>query len=294
MSTPIGIVGQGAWGAALASSLRTGGAEVIAWRRGDNPAPLGSCDPVLLAVPAQATRQVLTALAAQLNPTSTLVLTAKGLETETFLRQSQIVSGIAPSHPVAVLSGPSFAADLVRGLPTAVALATDRGQPEALQRRLATPSLRPYLTQDLAGVELGGALKNVIAIACGVAIGAGLGESARAALMARGFAEIVRIGLASGAEAATLSGLGGLGDLVLTSTSDLSRNFRYGRALGSEGRALRTGTYEGVATAQAAQQLSDQLGLDCPIIATVAALVEGRCAVQEAVRELYSRPLRRE
>ena len=294
MTAPIGIVGQGAWGSALAASLRSSGTEVVPWRRGDRPDSLGHCDIALLAVPAQATRQVLTELTEGLDPATMLVLTAKGLETETYLRQSQIVMQVAPGHPVAVLSGPSFAADLSKGLPTAVALATEIEQAETLQRRLATPSLRPYLTADVIGVELGGALKNVIAIACGVTIGAGLGESARAALMARGFAEIVRIGKASGAQAATLSGLGGLGDLVLTSTSDLSRNFRYGRALGAEGRAPKAGTYEGVATAEAALRLSQSLGLDCPIIATVAALVQGRCSVQEAIRALYSRPLRRE
>ena len=294
MTGAVGIVGQGAWGSALAESLRAGGAQVVTWRRGGARGRLGECAIVLSAVPAQATRTVLGDLSTRLHSGAVLVLTAKGLERGTLLRQSEVAAEVAPGHPIAVLSGPSFAADLVQGLPTAVALATEVNDAEALQRQLATPSLRPYLTADVTGVELGGALKNVIAIACGVAIGAGLGESARAALMARGFSEIVRIGLASGAREQTLTGLGGLGDLVLTATSDQSRNFSYGRLLGAGSAVPEAGTYEGVATAQAAQTLANGLGLECPIIATVAALVEGRLAVREAVEQLYNRPLRRE
>ena len=294
MSDTIGIIGQGAWGSALAASLRSAGAEVATWQRGGTANGLRACEIVLSAVPAQATRQVLIELAGVIDPKATLVLTAKGLQTGTFLRQSEIAADVAPGHPIAVLSGPSFAADLLKGLPTAVALATEAADAEALQRHLATPCLRPYLTDDLIGVEVGGALKNVIALACGVTIGVGLGESARAALMARGFSELARIGLASGAREQTLAGLGGLGDLVLTSTSDQSRNFRFGRLLGAGEPIPGSGTYEGVATARAAAALATRLGVDCPIVSTVAALVEGRLSVREAVDQLYNRPLRRE
>ena len=292
----IAILGQGAWGTALGASLRGAGAAVAFWRRGDGAGPLDGADLVIAAVPAQATRAVLTELGDAIPLDAPLVLTAKGLEKGTLLRQSQIAAEIAPGHPVAVLSGPSFAADLTRGLPTAVTLATEAAEAEAaaLQQRLATPSLRPYLSEDLVGVEIGGALKNVIAIACGAAIGAGFGESARAALMARGFAELSRLAIASGARPETAGGLSGLGDLALTCTSEQSRNFRYGVSLGRLGRAPEKGTYEGAETAGAALGLARKLGTDAPITETVAQLVDGSLDVREAVGQLYNRPLRRE
>lgn len=292
--TRIAIIGEGAWGGALGHSLRSAGAEVSFWRRGDGPGPLQGAEVVISAVPAQATRPVLAELSRALPREAPLVLTAKGLEKGSLLRQSQIAAELVPGQPVAVLSGPSFAADLTRGLPTAVTLATQHGDAEALQQRLATPSLRPYLSDDLTGVELGGALKNVVAIACGAAIGAGFGDSARAALIARGFAELARLASAAGARPETLGGLSGLGDLALTCTSDESRNFRYGCSLGQHGRAPETGTYEGAQTAGAALALARRLGVDAPVTETVAALVAGEIAVSEAVGRLYSRPLRRE
>jgi glycerol-3-phosphate dehydrogenase (NAD(P)+) len=292
--TRVAIIGRGAWGGALGHSLRAAGAEVAFWQRDSGPGPLAGADLVIAAVPAQATRPVLANLAPRLPSGAPLVLTAKGLERGTLLRQSQIAAELAPGRPLAVLSGPSFAADLTRGLPTAVTLATDAPEPDALQQRLATPSLRPYLSDDLIGVELGGALKNVMAIACGAAIGAGYGESARAALLARGFAELARIAAAAGGRAETLGGLSGLGDLALTCTSAQSRNFRYGLALGEHGRAPEVGTYEGVATAAAALDFARRFGVDAPVTEVVAALVDGRIAVPEAVARLYNRPLRRE
>jgi glycerol-3-phosphate dehydrogenase (NAD(P)+) len=290
----IAILGQGAWGTALGHSLRSAGAEIAFWHRASGEAPLRGAAIIIAAVSAQATRSVLAALAPALPSGAPLVLVAKGLEKGTLLRQSQIAAELAPGRPLAVLSGPSFAADLVKGLPTAVTLATRMSDADALQERLATPSLRPYLTDDLIGTELGGALKNVIAIACGAAIGAGYGESARAALIARGFAEMSRIAVAAGARLETLGGLSGLGDLALTCTSVQSRNFRYGVSLGEDGRAPESGTYEGLHTAGAALELARRLGVEAPIIETVAALVAGDIAVAEAVRRLYHRPLRRE
>lgn len=290
----IAIIGQGAWGSALGASLRGAGRAIVFWRRGEGPEVLAGADLVIAAVPAQATRAVLGQLAGLLPPGAPLVLTAKGLEKDTLLRQSQIAAEIAPGRPVAVLSGPSFAADLTRGLPTAVTLATVAAEAEALQKCLSTPSLRPYLSDDPTGVEICGALKNVIAIACGAAIGAGFGESARAALMARGFAELSRLAIAAGAQKATMGGLAGLGDLALTCTSAQSRNFRYGVSLGRSGEAPREGTFEGAHTAGAALALARHLGVEAPITGTVAALVDGGLDVPGAVAKLYNRPLRRE
>lgn len=217
MSARIAIIGQGAWGSALAATLREAGHDVQGWTRHSGAGPLKDAAVLLSAVPAQATRTVLGELAGALPEGAPLVLTAKGLERGTLKLQSEIVAEVAPRHHVAILTGPSFADDLTRGLPTAVTLAVAaRSAGERLQEVLATPSLRPYLTDDVTGAQIGGALKNVMAIACGAAIGAGLGESARSALMTRGFAELTRIGTALGGRAETLAGLSGLGDLALT------------------------------------------------------------------------------
>jgi len=301
---PVTILGQGAWGTALGRTLADAGSEVRFWRRGGSAAVLKGAGMVLSAVPAQATREVLGALAPALPDSVALVLTAKGLERRTLKLQSEIAAEAAPGHPVAILTGPSFARDLTAGLPTAVTLAVsgeaaaDRALGEALQRRLATRSLRPYLTDDVIGAQIGGAVKNVIAIACGVAIGIGLGESARSALMTRGFAEMVRLGTVLGGRAETLGGLSGLGDLALTAASEHSRNFAYGLALGqgvsladlaADGR-----TYEGAATAGPVAALAARLGVEMPVAATVAALVAGGLVVPDAVEKLFNRPLRRE
>ncbi len=297
MKSPVVILGQGSWGTALGRTLTDAGAEVRFWRRGGLAAVLAGAGMVISAVPAQATREVLGALA--LPEAVPLVLTAKGLEQGTLGLQSEIAAEAARAHPVAILTGPSFARDLTAGLPTAVTLAVEDGAlGEALQRRLATRSLRPYLTDDVTGAQIGGAVKNVIAIACGVAIGIGLGESARAALMTRGFAEMVRLGTALGGRAETLGGLSGLGDLALTAASESSRNFAYGLALGrgvsladlaADGR-----TYEGAATAGPVAALAARLGVEMPVAATVAALVAGGLVVGDAVEKLFNRPLRRE
>ena len=299
MNGAVVILGQGAWGTALGQTLSSAGSQVRFWRRGGSAAVLEGAGLVLSAVPAQATREVLAALGPALPGGVALVLTAKGLEKATLKLQSEIAAEVAPGHPVAILTGPSFASDLTAGLPTAVTLAVaDVGLGEALQRRLATPSLRPYLTDDIIGAQIGGAVKNVIAIACGAAIGAGLGESARAALMTRGFAEMVRIGTALGGRAETLGGLSGLGDLALTCASEASRNFAYGLALGrgtsptelaADGR-----TYEGAATAGPVAALAVRLGVEMPLAAAVAALVAGALDVPSAVEKLFNRPLRRE
>ena len=296
---PVAILGRGAWGRALGESWARAALEVRWWQRGMGPEALAGAAIVVAAVPAQATREVLARLAPAMSPGVPLVLTAKGLEQGTLRLQSEIAAEAAPGHPPSVLTGPSLARDLLAGLPTAVTLAcAEEGLGEALQHRLATRALRLYLSDDLVGAQVGGAVKNVIAIACGAAIGAGLGESARAALMTRGFAEMLRLGRALGGRDETLAGLSGLGDLALTSSSENSRNYAYGLALGRgtppEALAADGRTYEGAASAEPVVALAARLGVEMPISAAVAALVRGEITVPAAVERLLARPLRRE
>jgi glycerol-3-phosphate dehydrogenase (NAD(P)+) len=298
------VVGAGAWGSALAGAWASEGHDVtLLSRRSDASAPVGAAtttDPaalrsaeiVVLAVTAQETRPRLLELAADIPATVPLVLTAKGLERETLQRQSQIAQQVVPANLIAVLSGPSLAADVGRGLPTAVTFATAAGGAE-LQAALATQALRIYLTDDVVGAEIGGAIKNVIAIACGIAIGAGYGESARAALMTRGLAEMTRLAVAASARTETLAGLSGLGDLALTCSSERSRNYRYGLALG-RGDPPAGDTCEGVATAAAAAALAAAHGVETPIAEAVAAILEHGLTIDEAVKRLFARPLRPE
>ncbi len=259
-----------------------------------DPEALAGADVVLLAVPAQALRGFV-ADHAELLAGKPLVACAKGIDLETLEGPSAAIRHAVPSAMPLVLTGPSFAADIALGLPTALTLACGQSDlAERLQARLSTPALRLYRTTDLVGAELGGALKNVVAIACGACIGGGFGESARAALLTRGFAEMRRVAAVQGAQDGTLMGLSGLGDLVLTATSEGSRNYRYGLALG-RGEVVATGvTVEGAATARAAARLGTRLGLDLPVTEAVASLVEGRTDVPRALRGLLDRPLRAE
>ena len=195
----------------------------------------------------------------------------------------------------AILTGPSFAADIARGLPTALTLAAaDEGSAQRLQEQLTTPALRLYRTTDTIGAELGGALKNVVAIACGAAMGAGLGESARAALMTRGFAEMQRMAAYRGADPETLSGLSGFGDLALTCTSEGSRNYRLGLSLGAGEPFDSSTTVEGASTARAMAQVAEEAGIEMPITAAVAAVLDNRLDVPSAMRSLLTRPLKEE
>lgn len=316
----IAILGAGAFGTALAVSLAQNGA-VTLWARDAGQADemrhsgrnerrlpgielpknvsvtaeideVAPCGVILLAVPMQQMAGFLAEHATLLNG-RTLVACSKGIDLATGRGAVAIIRDVCPAARAAVLTGPSFAADIARGLPTALTLAMDEDS-EALQAQLSTPSLRLYRTTDTIGAELGGALKNVIAIAAGVVIGAALGDSARAALMTRGFAEMNRLALRFGARAETLSGLSGLGDLVLTCTSMQSRNFRYGHALG-RGEAFDASiTVEGVATAKAVSVLAKRHGIDMPIAVMIAALSERRISVSDAVQALLSRPLKEE
>lgn len=319
----IGIIGAGAWGTALAAhAARIGhrvhlvardprlAAEISRSRENprylpgirlpegiaasNEPSALRAVELLLLAVPTQALRSVVAALPA---PTPPLLLCCKGLELGTGFRPSEVVRALRPSTEVGVLSGPSFAAEVARGLPTAVSVAfSDLSRAQAVASLLAGPTFRPYPTDDLLGVELGGAMKNVVAIAAGIVMGKGLGENARAAVITRGLAELARLAEALGARRTTLMGLSGLGDLVLTATSLTSRNTSLGYALGqggsprdllSAGRALAEGAF----TAEAACTLAARLGLELPITDAVRRVIAGTSSIDAAIEALLARPL---
>ncbi|MBU3028595.1 NAD(P)H-dependent glycerol-3-phosphate dehydrogenase [Paracoccus marinaquae] len=311
----ISILGAGAFGTALAVALSANGpvtlwGRSIGWGRENPrlpgvtlPAPVAVTDDLgaalaagtlLLALPAQALRPFLDDHGPALDGRR-LVNTAKGIDLDRLTGPAQLLAEACPAATIATLTGPSFAADIARGLPTALTLAcADAETGRALQHALSTPVLRLYRTTDLTGAELGGALKNVIAIAAGVVIGAGLGDSARAAIITRGFAEMTRLATRLGARPETLTGLSGLGDLTLTCTSPQSRNFRFGHALGAAADWDATTTVEGAATARAVAALAARLGEDMPIAAMVAALAEGRVSVDKAADMLMTRPLKEE
>jgi glycerol-3-phosphate dehydrogenase (NAD(P)+) len=318
----ISVLGAGAFGTALAISLAQK-TDVVLWARntgdvarmqadGENRAKLAgrpfppalqvtsalpdpeSDDIVLLAVPMQHLRGFLTAHRASLSG-KVLVACCKGIELETGAGPLDVISNVLPGSQSALLTGPSFAADIAMGLPTALVLAcADGALGETLQSTLSTPVLRLYRSTDVSGASLGGALKNVIAIAAGVAIGAKLGESARAALMTRGYAEMQRFALQKGARAETLAGLSGFGDLVLTCTSTQSRNYRLGLSIG-QGVDFDSGTtVEGAATALAVHAQARRENLDLPIASAVAGLLENRLDVKAAMSALLSRSLKEE
>ncbi len=306
--TGVAILGAGAFGRALAVTMAQNG-QVILWgrnvRTGQDALPCkvtltgdlalaARTETILLAIPTQALSGFLAENAALLKGKS-LVACCKGVDLTSGLGASSLIALHCPTASAAVLTGPGFAADLTRGQPTAMTLAcTDDVTGAALQHQLSTQNLRLYRTTDVTGAEIGGALKNVIAIAAGVVIGAGLGESARAALITRGHAEMVRLAVSLGAREETLAGLSGLGDLVLTCTSDMSRNFRYGRALGAGQSQAGFGTVEGVATAKAAAALAHRQNVATPVTDMVAALVDGTATLTDAVRDLMTRPLKEE
>ena len=317
----IGVIGSGAFGTALAVALANAGRQVRLWGRdaaamdwaeqsrqvsrlpgvllpesvtvtaeiGD----LHGAEALLLAVPMQALNGFLAEHRVWLDGLP-LVACAKGVDLTRLQGPSALIALHCPASVAAVLTGPSFAADIARGLPTALTLASAGPAGEALQHLLSTPVLRLYLSTDPIGAELGGALKNVIAIAAGVVMGAGLGESARAALVTRGYAEMLRLAVVLGAKPETLAGLSGFGDLVLTCTSLQSRNLRFGMALGG-GPVFEPGqTVEGAATARAVTELATRRGIDMPISAMVAALISEKIPLEQAVQSLLSRPLKQE
>ena len=323
---PIGIIGGGAWGTALAAVMAQIHDDVLIWAREDEVvsaindahenkaflpgltlspkirasghlSEMAQCGAVLIVTPAQHVRSTLQALPPSEVP---LLLCAKGIEADTQMLVSDIATEVRPSNPLAVLSGPTFAHEVAAGKPTAITLATtDQALGARLMKLIATPHFRPYWSDDVVGAEIGGAVKNVLAIGCGVVDGAGLGLNARAALIARGFAEMQRYGLARGGRAETLAGLSGLGDLVLTCSSENSRNFSLGRGLG-RGRAAadlmadRRTVAEGAFTAPVLLQSAKALGVDMPIVSAVCALLDGTATVADVVQALLARPLKAE
>lgn len=325
----IGIVGGGAWGTALAVTVRRAGREIVLWareaevvaainQRHENPlflpgiaidpaivatgdlAMAAASDVVLLVVPAQHLRAVAGAIAPTLRPGAAVVICTKGVEERSGALMSEVAAAALPGAPLAILSGPTFAGEVARGLPTAVTLATaDQILGRALIAALGTRGFRPYLADDVIGAEIGGAVKNVLAIACGIIEGRCLGDNARAALITRGLAEMIRLGLAKGAEAETFRGLSGLGDLVLTCTAGQSRNYALGLALGrgaSLGEAL-AGTrsvVEGIATAAAVAALAVRFGIEMPITAAIDGVLHQGMAIDTMIEGLLSRPYRNE
>lgn len=325
----IGIVGAGAWGTALSWVARRAGRDVILWAhrsetaetinlRHANPdylpgvaidaavratsdlAAAADCDACLLVVPAQVVREIGAALAPSLRPAVPVVICAKGIEQESGALMSEVAREVLPDRPIAVMSGPTFAIEVARGLPTAVTLAAaDGATAKALGEALGGPHFRPYRSDDVIGTEIGGAIKNVLAIACGITQGRGLGENARAALITRGLAEMTRLCVAKGGRAETMMGLSGLGDLTLTCTSAKSRNTALGEALGRGERldALMAGrrtVAEGVFSAPAATALAARLGIEMPIAAAVDAILNHGGDIDAVIESLLTRPFRDE
>ncbi|MDE2133483.1 MAG: NAD(P)-dependent glycerol-3-phosphate dehydrogenase [Alphaproteobacteria bacterium] len=331
MSVPyerIGVIGAGAWGTALALLAARAGRAVTLWARESevvesialsrenasflpgvalpssiaatgNLAEAARAEALLVAAPAQHLRSSLMAIAAVAPPGIPLVLCAKGFERGSGKLLTEVFAETAPGFEPAILSGPSFARDAAQGLPTAVTIAARLPVAQRLQTSLGHAAFRPYASDDVLGVALGGAAKNVYAIACGIVDGMGLGESARAALLARGFAELRRLGEALGARPETLMGLSGLGDLVLTATSVHSRNYHFGTEVG-KGRALDElrapgqPLAEGVATAPALVIRAAKEKIELPVAETVACVLDGSLPPSAAIVRLMTRPLRPE
>ena len=325
----ISVIGAGAWGTALSVAARRAGNDVLLWgyeaeavdtinrdhenslylpgisldraiRATADLAETALADCILLAAPAQHLRGTIGPLAGQISPGTPMVICAKGIEQDTLALMSEAVNDLFPGNPVLVLSGPTFAAEVAAGLPTAVTLAGDDiAMAQKIADALSSDRFRPYSGDDVIGAQVGGAIKNVLAIACGIAEGRGFGDNARAALITRGLAELTRLCVAKGGRAETMMGLSGLGDLVLTCTSTQSRNYSLGVALG-EGRALdeilgeRNSVAEGVYTASAAVALSATIGVEMPIAAAVDAVLNRGAGIDAVIEALLARPLRPE
>src|SRR6266446_1559520 len=320
----VSVIGAGAWGTALAGVAARAGRDVVLYARStataaeiaatrsnpklpdvkleasvkvtDDIAVAAAADIVLIATPAQNLREAVAVLAPHLAATKPVIACAKGIERGTHKFMTEVIAETAINAIPAILSGPSFAQDVARGLPTAVTLATSEQKlAAALANALGSPTFRPYHSTDVRGVEFGGAAKNVLAIAAGVVTGRGLGASAAAALITRGFAELFRFGKALGARPETLTGLSGLGDLVLTCSSAQSRNYSFGIALGqgrppdlaSSGGKLA----EGFFTAPVLVEMARAHGIETPIASAVADILAGRASVDEAIEKLLTRPL---
>ncbi|MEC7734681.1 MAG: NAD(P)H-dependent glycerol-3-phosphate dehydrogenase [Pseudomonadota bacterium] len=327
--TNISIIGAGAWGTALAEVISRQGNQINLWAREDdvvksintlnentlylpnvklselivaqnNLDNVINCDLLLMVTPSQFMRSVLEEIKDNLNDSIPVVLCSKGIETKTLSLMNEITESIIPKNPLAILSGPSFAIDVVNNKPTAVTLACkDLSIGKNIADSISLPTFRPYLSEDVVGAQIGGATKNVIAIAAGVVEGQNLGDSARAATIARGFSEINRLAVALGGQEETLSGLSGMGDLLLTCNSITSRNFSLGIKLG-KGLSAEEATdglssiAEGMYSAKAIDKLSKKLGVEMPITNAVNDLIERKRSLDEIIDDLLSRPIRRE
>lgn len=324
-----GVIGGGAWGTALAQVLRRAGRDVVIWAREtdviaainaghNNPlflpgvaldpsiratgdlADAACADALLLVVPAQHLRETCQHLGPSLAPSTPLVICAKGIEEESGALLSEVVAADLRQAALAILSGPTFAAEVANGLPTAITLAaSDAELGQRLIAALGTREFRPYFTDDVAGAQIGGAVKNVMAIACGIVMGRGFGDNARAALITRGLAEMVRLALAKGGKAETLMGLSGLGDLTLTCSSTQSRNHSLGLALGKGEKldayiAGRRSVAEGVSSSAATAALAKKLKIEMPIVSAVDAILHHGAAIDEVIEALLTRPFKAE
>jgi glycerol-3-phosphate dehydrogenase (NAD(P)+) len=319
----VAVIGAGAWGTALASIAARAGRDVMLYARNteaaarmtatrENPrlsgvnldariivtsdiATAARADIILLATPAQNLRKAATALAPHLAAATPVIACAKGIERGSQESMTEVIAEAAPDAVPAILSGPSFASDVARGLPTAVTLATkDESLASALVQALGSATFRPYHTADVRGVEIGGAAKNVLAIAAGIVVGKQLGASALAALTTRGFSELVRLGRACGARIETMSGLSGLGDLILTCSSPQSRNFALGIALGRGEPPAKDKLAEGEFTAPVLIELAASKNVDMPVSKAVAAILSGASTIDEAIENLLTRPFKAE
>jgi glycerol-3-phosphate dehydrogenase (NAD(P)+) len=324
-----GVVGAGAWGTALAQSLLRAGRNVLLWgrepeivaaintehhnpvflpaitldpvlRATSNLGDLKNSDTLLLVTPSQFLRATCTALKGNIASGIPLIICAKGIEQKTLALMTDVVAAVLPDHPLAILSGPTFAAEVAKGLPTAITLAAnDQTLAQNLAQQIGSRTFRPYVGDDVVGAQIGGAVKNVLAIACGIVEGRGLGDNARAAIITRGLSELARLGVACGGRAETFMGLSGLGDLVLTCAGQQSRNMTLGFALG-QGRTLaeimaeRQSVAEGVFTAAAATQLAAKHKIDMPITAAIDAILNKGAALDETITALLARPFKNE
>ncbi|MEQ8738639.1 MAG: NAD(P)H-dependent glycerol-3-phosphate dehydrogenase [Hoeflea sp.] len=321
----ISVLGAGAWGTALAGAFSRQGHEVKLWGRNaktcdeinrdrtntayldesvlpdelwasaDLSSVLKDAEIVLFAAPAQSTGEVAAQAVGLIEKNSALIACSKGIDNRTGQMQSEVMAERLPDHAIGVLSGPSFAADVVRGLPTAVTLAMpELDAAKRLASQMSGDAVRIYASDDVMGVQVGGSLKNVMAIAVGICRGGGMGASAEAALITRGYAELARLGEAMGARTETMMGLSGLGDLVLTCSSELSRNFAYGIAVGSGRDVSGLKLAEGVYTVSIANRIAARHGIDCPVMHTAGEVLAGRMSAEEARFALMSRPVRTE
>jgi glycerol-3-phosphate dehydrogenase (NAD(P)+) len=321
--TSVAVIGAGAWGTALAAVAARAGRDVVLYARNpasaagiaatranpklsgarldasvkvtDDLALAAAADIILIATPAQNLREAVTALVPHLARAKPVIACAKGIERGTHKFMTEVIAEVAPDATPAILSGPSFADDVARGLPTAVTLAAaDETLAGALVQAMGSSTFRPYHTCDVRGVEIGGAAKNVLAIAAGIVVGRKLGASAQAALTTRGFSELVRLGRACGARSETMSGLSGLGDLILTCSSPQSRNFALGMALGRGERPPRDKLAEGEFTAPVLIELAASQDVDMPVSNAVAAILSGAVTIDAAIESLLTRPFRAE